>query len=199
MTAEGRFVQVDELKYSLRSVEKYIPWIYHIYIVTDRQVPEWLDINHPKITIVDHSEIIPKEYIPVFNSNAIETRIHKIPGLSEHFLYANDDLFFNRPLDKNFFFKEGKPIIRMKPADITKGIPYFKPLINAITLIERDFGRVPSFSDRKLEPHHNVDAYLKSDYTACAEHYNKEYTETLTHRFRKKRLCNVLLSLFGRL
>ena len=69
--SDGRFVQVDELKYSLRSVEKYLPWIHHIYIVTDRQVPKWLNTNHPKISIIDHSEIIPPQCISTFNASAI--------------------------------------------------------------------------------------------------------------------------------
>ena len=43
-----RFSNYDELKYSLRSVEKYAPWINHIFIVTAGQVPNWLDFNNPK-------------------------------------------------------------------------------------------------------------------------------------------------------
>lgn len=183
--ADGRFVQVDELKYSLRSVEKYAPWVHHIYIVTDRQVPKWLNTKHPKITIVDHSEIIPQKYLPLFNSNAIETGIYKIPGLAEHFLYANDDAFFNRPLGKDFFFLNGKPIIRMFPQMVKKSGQYHKTLNYAINLMERDFGKITPFSERKMDPHHNVDSYLKSDYSDCVEHYSKEYTKTLTHRFRK--------------
>ena len=183
-TNDGRFVQVDELKYSLRSVEKYLPWTHHIYIVTDRQVPKWLNTNHPKITIVDHSEIIPQKYIPVFNSNAIETSIHKIPGLSEHFLFANDDMFVNRPLDKSFFFDGGKPIVRLRKRKTKSS--YQKMLEHTVSLIERDFGKgIPFFSDGNFHPHHNIDPYLKSDYEACVNHYDKEYTETLGHRFRK--------------
>jgi len=186
-TSAGRFVQVDELKYSLRSVEEYLPWLRHIYIVTDRQVPIWLNTEHPNITVVDHSEIIPKQYIPVFNSNAIESVIYKIPGLTEHFLYSNDDMFVNRPLSKGFFFRDGKPIIRMRYSILNPESLYQAQLINAITLAEHEFNsEIPFFSERNLIPHHNIDAYLKSDYADCAHHFEKQYQETLTHRFRKE-------------
>ena len=186
-TATGRFEQIDELKYSLRSVEKYIPWVRHIYIVTYEQVPSWLNTKHPKITVVDHSQILPKEYLPVFNSNAIETGIYKIPGLSEHFLYANDDTFINRPLKRSFFFKKGKPIVRVRPQPPLNLISqYHRQILNVIELAEKDFDSlIPRLSDRQFTPHHNIDAYLKSDYKACVEHFEKEYNETLTHRFRK--------------
>ena len=54
----------DELKYSLRSVEKYAPWANHIYIITDNQIPDWLNADNSKITIVDHTEIMPKGCLP---------------------------------------------------------------------------------------------------------------------------------------
>ena len=109
-----RFYNNDELKYSLRSVEKNIPWINRIFIVTDEQTPDWLNTNHPKITVIDHKEIIPTEKLPLFNSCAIESRIPFIPGLSEHFIYANDDMFAWKQVDKNFFFTDdGKAICRL--------------------------------------------------------------------------------------
>lgn len=113
--AAQRWRDHDELKYSLRSVEKFVPWINHIHIVTDGQVPKWLDANHPRVSIVDHAAIIPPDYLPNFNSNAIEFFIHRIPGLAEHFLYANDDMFFGQPLTPDFFFDPaGNPIVIAK-------------------------------------------------------------------------------------
>ena len=85
-SCKGRYFDNEELKYSLRSIEKYAPWIRRIFIVTDNQVPTWLNTSHSKIQIVDHSEIIPHEYLPCFNSRVIEHHMHKIPGLAEHFL-----------------------------------------------------------------------------------------------------------------
>ena len=106
VNCEGRYADNDELKYSLRSVEKYAPWIHRIFIVTDNQVPEWLDTSNPGIRIVDHTEIMPAESLPCFNSTLIEHFICRIPGLSEHFLYANDDTFINKPVTPDIFFAE---------------------------------------------------------------------------------------------
>ena len=186
-SGSGRYEQVDELKYSLRSVERYLPWIHHVYIVTSRQTPEWINLDNPKITIIDDSELIPAEYEPVFNSNAIESVIYKIPNLTEHFLYSCDDMFVNRPLKKSFFFNNGKIIIRLFQQKVSNNNRlYVLQLRHALDLIKRDFGYVSMFSTLIFRPHHNIDAYLKSDYEACAKHFEKEYTETLTHRFRKE-------------
>ncbi|MDR1008828.1 MAG: hypothetical protein LBL52_01085 [Rickettsiales bacterium] len=111
-TAKGRWFSNDELRYSLRSVEKYLPWINHIFIVTDEQVPKWLDTANPRVSIVDHKAIIPAEYLPLYNSAAIEMFLANIPDLAEHFLYANDDMFVNAPLDSSYFFEpDGTPIV----------------------------------------------------------------------------------------
>ena len=110
----GRYQDNQELKYSLRSIEKHLPWIRKIFIVTDDQTPIFLKPNHPKIEIVHHSEIIPKKFLPNFNSRVIEYFMYKIPDLSEKFLYANDDMFVNADLKPSFFFENGIPIMRMK-------------------------------------------------------------------------------------
>ena len=99
----NRFRELNELKYSLRSVETYAPWVNNIYIVVaDGQRPKWLNLNHPKIHLVNHSEIFPdKSHLPTFNSQAIECHLHNIPGLTEHFLYFNDDTFLGNHVTKH--------------------------------------------------------------------------------------------------
>ena len=101
------------LKYSLRSVEKYASWINHIYIFTCRpQKPKWLNIHHPKISIIHHDDVFSPTDIPTFNYNVIESYIHKIPNLSEDFLYLNDDFLFGNTISpKDFYSKEGKILI----------------------------------------------------------------------------------------
>jgi hypothetical protein len=100
-----RFVAHDELRYSLRSLEMYAPWVRHVYIVTDRQRPSWLREDDPWISIVDHRDIAPEgSTLPTFNSQAIEANLHRIDGLSEHFLYFNDDVFLSSPVAPELFF-----------------------------------------------------------------------------------------------
>ena len=75
-------------------------WVRHVYLVTDDQVPTWLDTDNARITLVTHRELFEdRGRLPTFNSHAIESQLHHIAGLSEHFLYLNDDVFFGRPVD----------------------------------------------------------------------------------------------------
>lgn len=184
-TGECRFINNDELKYSLRSLEKYAPWINNIFIVTDNQVPNWLDTANPKIKIIDHSEILPKAALPTFNASAIETALHKIPNLSEHFLFANDDMFFARPVQKSFFFDEnqGMPIFRFSKRRIinkTYKHLYGYMISSAYRLIEQKFGKsFPYF------PHHNIDAYRKSDIEKCYNEFNEGFEKTAGQKFRE--------------
>ena len=107
----ARFRDNEELRYSLRALESYTPWVRRIFIVTDNQAPNWLDTGHDKITIVDHRDFIPHDYLPTFNSHVIEAFLHRIPGLAEHYMYLNDDVFLARPCAKSeFFTPNGLPL-----------------------------------------------------------------------------------------
>ncbi len=100
----ARFMSRDELRYSLRSLYANAPWVNNVFIVTDGQRPSWL-LDHPGVAVVDHREIFRDlSALPVFNSHAIEANLHRIPGLSEHFIYFNDDMFIGRPVAPNVFF-----------------------------------------------------------------------------------------------
>lgn len=99
-----RFRDLDNLRYSLRSVAKNAPWLNRIFIVTNGQSPRWLD-KSSGIRIVRHEEIFSNlKYLPTFNSSAIDTQLHRIPGLSRFFIYMDDDFFFSRPVEAGYFF-----------------------------------------------------------------------------------------------
>ncbi|MEQ8143879.1 stealth family protein [Streptomyces sp. OP7] len=122
---ESRYTSIDELKYSLRSLEMYAGFVRHIYIVTDGQTPEWLDADAPGITVVDHKDIFPEGVLPVFNSHAIETRLHHIPGLSDHYLYFNDDVFVGRSVTpQHFFYGNGVARLPFSTYQIGAGAPH---------------------------------------------------------------------------
>jgi hypothetical protein len=102
----------DELRYSLRSLEQYAPWVRKIFIVVDGQQPAWLRLDHEKIHLVDHREIIPAHCLPTFNSHVIEAYLHRIPGLAERYIYLNDDFFLAAPCEPgDFFTPNGLPYI----------------------------------------------------------------------------------------
>jgi hypothetical protein len=104
---EARFRQINELKYALRSVYMFAPWIRRIFIATDSPAPAWL-ADHPSVTIVRSEEFFADpSVLPTHNSQAVECQLHHIEGLSEHFLYSNDDMFFGRPVSPDLFFTPG--------------------------------------------------------------------------------------------
>lgn len=91
----SRFADNEELKYSLRSVEKHAPWVRNIFIVTNGQIPSWLNLDNPRLKIVTHEELfLNQSHLPTFSSPAIESHLHRIPGLSQKFIYLNDDVMF---------------------------------------------------------------------------------------------------------
>ena len=99
----SRYTSRDELRYSLRSVWLNAGWVRHIYVVTADQVPEWL-IEDDRLSVVSHRDIFPADALPTFNSHAIESRLHHIQGLAEHFIYFNDDMFLGREVTPEQFF-----------------------------------------------------------------------------------------------
>ncbi len=106
---EVRYRDWDELKYWFRGVEKYAPWVNKIYFVTCGQKPDWLDETNPKLVLIDHKDYMKEDYLPTFSANPIELNFHRIKGLSEHFVYFNDDMFIVNPVKEEDFFKDGLP------------------------------------------------------------------------------------------
>lgn len=194
VNCEGRYADNDELKYSLRSVELYASWIHRIFIVTDDQLPSWLDLSNPKIKVVDHKDIMPAVCLPCFNSTIIEHFLWKIPELSEYFIYANDDMFINKYVTPNFFFAEdGLPIIRLNHGRLRNyfllfkkmffGVPiknYVQIILNAAKLVKKKYGIYYG----NCKTHHNIDAYLKSDYQRAERMFKNEIEQTLSNHIR---------------
>ncbi len=144
----SRYTSRDELRYSLRSVAMYASWARRIYIVTDQQVPSWLNTAHPKIQVVDHKEIFTDSTaLPVFNSHAIESQLHHIEGLSERYLYLNDDVFFGRTVYPELFFHgnglsnffPSRALLDLDPPS-SRDLPVMSAAKHNRELIEAEFG-----------------------------------------------------------
>lgn len=105
----NRYRSWENLQFLFRGIEKNLPWVRRIHFVTWGHVPLWLNEEHPKLNIVKHQDYIPSQYLPTFSSHPIELNMHRIDGLSQQFIYANDDTFFLRPLDEEDFFVNGLP------------------------------------------------------------------------------------------
>ncbi|KAM9313503.1 N-acetylglucosamine-1-phosphotransferase subunits alpha/beta [Gastrophryne carolinensis] len=105
----SRFEDNEELRYSLRSIEKNAPWVRHVFIVTNGQIPSWLNLDNPRVTVVTHQDIfLNTTYLPTFSSPAIESHIHRIPGLSQKFIYMNDDVMFGTYVWPDDFYSHSK-------------------------------------------------------------------------------------------
>ena len=118
--SDARFRSRDELRFSMRSLAMFAPWVRKIFLLTDDQTPSWLDVDHPRIQVVSHKEVFDNRgLLPTFNSHAIETQLHRIEGLSENFLYFNDDVFLGRPLQpQSFFSANGTSLFFQSPTAV---------------------------------------------------------------------------------
>jgi hypothetical protein len=195
---DARYTSRDELRYSLRSIHQYAPWVRNIFLVTAGQVPSWLNTDFPGIRVVDHREIFSDPAaLPTFNSHAIESQLHHIPELSEHFLYLNDDVFFGRPVQPGQFFHpngltkffQSKALIPSGRAS-TEDLPVNAAGKNSRGLIAQQFGTVIS-QKMKHTPH-----ALRRSILAEIEHvYNRAHWTTQHSRFRSPRDVPIASSL----
>ena len=131
----NRYNEYNQLKYSLRSLEKYAPWVRNVYIVTNGQVPKWLNRNNSKIRLITHEEIFPNmSHLPTFSSPAIESHLHRIKNLSKMFLYLNDDFLLTAPISiRDFFtFKNGYKIRLSSSVIISSPLSIFDFSIHSV-------------------------------------------------------------------
>lgn len=193
VNAACRFAGGCDLKFALRSAEGCAPWLRTVFLVVDDDatLPEWLAADNPRLRIVRHSEIIPAEYLPTFDSSCIEHHLVRIPGLSDRFLCANDDTMFYRPVEQSFFFaRDGLPYFRYagkaRPLDWKPANPYESRLRRALDLVLARHGRRGRdlLAAAVRYPHHNIDAYVKSDLAATFDRYSDEIGKTLGSHFR---------------
>lgn len=139
-----RFRDWDLMRYWFRGVEKFAPWVNCVYFVTWGHCPQWLNTKHPKLKIVNHSDFIPKEFLPTFNCNPIELNLHRIPELSEQFVLFNDDTFLTDFVKEKDFFCKGLPCETVRlgqtfAVSTEEVFPYM--IFNNIALINKHFSK----------------------------------------------------------
>ena len=203
---KNRFDDHDELRYSLRSVWMHAPWIRNVIVVTNGQIPSWLNLTHPKVRVVTHAEIFPNaEHLPTFSSHAIEMHLHTIPGISKTFLYMNDDFFLGADVGYDDFYTEAKGTkvhlswiappcdyackneIRAgkwaepRPASSFEMDVFGQTLAYANYLLDNAFGEAPL--ERKVPAHapHLVDVEIMQE---VVNKWREEHERTSSHYFR---------------
>ena len=145
VSGRARFTDRDELRYSMRSIHLFAPWVRRIHLVTAGQVPDWLDPQDPLIQLVDHRQILPESALPTFNSHAIEAALHRVPDLAEHFLYLNDDMFLGRPSHPERWFGPAGQTAFFPSTGVVglpgqDDLPYLWAAANNRRLIQETFG-----------------------------------------------------------
>jgi len=173
-----------ELRFALRSLDTYAPWVRTVHLVTNGQVPDWLNRSAPRLQVVTHREIFPDPaLLPNFNSNAIEAVLHRIPDLADHYLYFNDDVLLGRPVSEgDFLNSDGGTLVR-----IDRWTKAISP--KSDSLIDRQLARnsllvLPHFAPLLS---HSPQLFERVRVTRLWHRWEALQKETLRHRFRSER------------
>lgn len=221
-----RYRNLDNLKYWFRGVETYAPWVNKIYFITWGHLPKWLNLNHPKLIIVNHQDFIPEKYLPTFSSHVIELFLHQIKGLSEKFVYFNDDIFIVNKTTKEDFFKNGLPVdLGIMDVNVSSDEYFGGAINNSLYIIKKYFSkedvlhknifkwynlkyRKLLFKTILLTPwkqitgfyvDHLTNSYLKSTFEDIWEKEHKRLEYTALNKFRDIRDVNQYVFKFWQL
>lgn len=157
--SDARFRDWGLLKYWFRAVEEFCPWVGTIFLVTPTAPPVWLNISNPRLKVITDEDIVPEAHRPSFSSHAVEANLDRIPGLSERFVYFNDDMFVGKPLGPEFFFPGGLPFGVAVPHALWSGDSHAHALLNTSEQINRSF-------DKRDVLRQNWRKYLSTKYGA---------------------------------
>ena len=177
----------------VRCCMKYMPWLrcIHILIAGESQVQGWMkeaavvqQHTQPKVHIVFHKDFIPEDYLPCFSSPCFEMFLHKIPGLSECFIYGNDDMFPLSPLEPEDFFRPAasgtgalRPCVRFSEKAYPNNPNVFKRKCMAqLNMIGKPFGK--HYNSTYLKPSHSLAPIMKS---VCEEVWRRHGDEITMH------------------
>ena len=216
------------LRYWFRAVEKFAPWVNKIHFVTCGQTPDWLNTDHPKLHLVSHKDYMPESYLPTFSANPIELNFHRIEGLSEQFVYFNDDMFLTAPTVPEDFFKRGLPcdsaeMAALIPSVKNEVITYI--LFNDLLLLNANFHKrqsmkkhfgkwfSPAYGKGMLRNFyylpigkfsgfvnpHLPNSFLKSTYEKVWQAEEQYLNAVCTHKFRSKEDVNQYLMRYWQL
>ena len=208
--SEIRYRDWDNLQYLFRGIEKFAPWVRKVHFITTGQKPKWLNMDAPKLNFVRHEDFISKEFLPTFSVRPIELNLHRIEGLSEQFVYFNDDYFFLRPVRAERFFRNGLPCDMAILDTLPMGGPRGHMMMNDVNVVNSHFRKNtvlkanpmkwlnPVYGGQLLRSvalmpfsvfpgfrnHHMPQAFLKSTFREVWDAEESLLREVSSHRFR---------------
>ena len=189
-----RFRDWGTLRYLFRGIERNMPFIrkVHLVVSSQSQVPEWVDRN--EVDVVLHSDIIPAEHLPTFNSNTIELHMFNIKDLDEEFLYFNDDIFPMLPMRAEDFFQEGRGIIGMSRHLLSMDM--FKKICrNSDRAARKALGMRPKCCF--LRPQHICAPMFRSECSKAYEAVKEDILATLSRTRRAENITQYLFTDFA--
>lgn len=178
----------------VRCCMRYMPWVrcIHLLLASPSQEQEWMRqmmTGEGKLEIHYHRDFMPEEYLPCFSSPCIEMFLHRIPGLAEQFVYANDDMFPLSPLDPEDFFRDGRPCQRFveKPFPAKPNI-FQRKCMYQLNMIAKPFGK--HYRGTWMKNGHSMAPILKSSCEKVWERHGKEIISNLSPLKRTDRSYN---------
>lgn len=150
------------IRYVLRGVATHMPWINNCYMVVERlsQVPEW--VNRDTVKIITHDQIIPHTYLPTYNSTVIELFLYRIPGLSEQFIYANDDMIPIDQLREDDFYSAGKPRLKITHHYFKNSMNKYRYHLHNGESLVRKILKLQQCQDQITKTGHNLNPMIRS-------------------------------------
>lgn len=217
--AIGLYRDLGTLHYLFRAFEQFTPWVRKIHFVTFGHLPNWLNLKHPKLQIVNHRDILPEEALPTFNACTIEMGLKNIAGLSEKFVFFNDDLFIVKKTNQNRFFYNNLPkdflqvgilyhnglfshmihemmtLIseQIKTKDIFTTQLFFKTFnirYNPLKNIRTFLSLIPSKTISRFIEYHHPQPHLKSNIDEACKIFSKSVDKAITNKFLKSGSIN---------
>lgn len=162
-----RYRDWDNLQYWFRGVEQFAPWVNKVHFITWGHVPKWLNADHPKLNIINHTDYIPEKYLPTFSSHVIELNFHRIKDLAEQFVYFNDDTFITNNVEKEDFFMNNLP----------RDIAVIRPIINTF---RESTGAIVSNNMEIINTKFNKNKVIKNNFSKWFSlSYKKHLVSTL--------------------
>lgn len=197
-SGDSRYRNRDELRYSLRSLDRYAEFVRTVYVVTDGQKLPWLSPHQERVVVVDHRDIFPdRSCLPTFNSHSIEACLHRIGPLAEQFLYLNDDFFFARPcLPELFFERDGRSRSFPSQALVNDPLSGSAPLVDAAGRRAGDLMRMTFGSAPRHKYVHAPYPLRRSVLYDLEERFAAEIASTRRSRFRSADDVPLLSSLY---
>ena len=201
-----RFTQNTLLKYDFRAIQRYAPWIrkIHFLVQSPSQVPKWM--NQDEVNVVLHQDFIPREFLPTFNANTIQTFLCRVPDLSQRFLYSNDDMMFSSKASIKDFFIQSQPrnafnlmksplLGRLQPyteADPSNFQRHLYCFFNSYVLAARGLLTDHTITSKIIRPLHGIAAFNRKKMEKIMDQNQSLLMDSIT-QFRSKKNFNQYL------